>query len=234
MAVSPMTFRDCYRMLRVSSASDWDAIRLAYRRRIHGCHPDLAPVVAGLDRTGREEEFKRVVKAYRLLAEYRKRTGGLPSPNLPVDPGALSLRAARRRNPAQEPAPTKNARRGGGIAPHLPRFHQAAVVAFLTGVGAAALVGQIDESVSRAQTEISAGNIEVGMNPRDVVDVQGIPSYTKGSVWFYGESGVIFDRGCVVGWQNQPPFPLRTLLTAAYLPDSARAAIDGSCRILAN
>jgi len=98
----------------------------------------------------------------------------------------------------------------------LQRIHAAVVAAFVSGVCTAALIDRIDDSETRRETVTDPGPLTVGMDARSVVRSHGVPNHTKGSVWFYGESGVIFDEGCVIGWENQPPFPLRTLVSMTY------------------
>lgn len=94
----------------------------------------------------------------------------------------------------------------------------------MTGVVSAALLEQFEHVDKRASQPVADARLSLGMDPVDVVNVQGVPSYTKGSVWFYGESGVIFDGDCVIGWENQPPFPLRTLVHVIYSRDSGDTA----------
>lgn len=225
MAVT--TYQHCYRILRAPSDCDWKELRLAYRRRVRLCHPDILSPDTAND-PGRDDEFKQVVIAYRLLARFRQRHGELPPPWLAVMDAAVVAIPPRAplETPAGAPAedaPPPVAGRTRAF-PWLPPFHRAVLVAFICGVSSAALV-EHPQNDDRANAGSGTGHLAVGMDPESVVSIHGVPSYTKGSVWFYGDSGVIFDRGCVVGWENQPPYPLRTLVTMRYF--SGRLADSG-------
>lgn len=217
------TYQHCYQLLRVSSDCDWNALRLAYRRRVHLCHPDRMPPGTAMQ-PGRDDEFKQVVRAYRLLARFRVRHGELPPPWLVVNDNIAVVVA-----PSRKPSSKRREKREKNKVPAEPRafpwlppFHRALIAAFVCGVSTAALLEQPGHGKETPDAS-GDGKLAVGMDAQSVVDVQGVPSYTRGSVWFYGDSGVIFDRGCVVGWENQPPFPLRTLVGMTYLPGQFQA-----------
>lgn len=65
---------ECRRALGVSQQAGRREIKLAFRRRVRECHPDMNP-----SRPDAEAELKRVVLAYRTLMERasRSRPGGL-------------------------------------------------------------------------------------------------------------------------------------------------------------
>lgn len=222
------TYQDCYRTLRTRSDCSWKELRLAYRRRVRACHPDLQPLQ---EQAGRDEEFKEVALAYRLIARYRLRYGVLPPPSARVEE-RHSVFHAGYAQPADDHANETYGDETTRTSPgrrHMPSVHVAVFAAFVCGVGTAAIIETLDtrSNTSSMQT-IGSGQIAVGMDPESVVEIQGVPNHTSGSIWYYGNSGVIFDRGCVVGWENLSPFPLRTLTSMAYLPGSvleqARAA----------
>lgn len=221
------TFKHCYRTLHVSSDCSWTELRLAYRRRVRSCHPDRMAATADHG-SERDDEFKEVVRAFRALAAFHRRHGELPPPWLTVaaDAPPPHVRAdAAATEPREKQRRRLHAR--GKRDWRMPRLHKAVVSAFLLGVATSAILGHLGNSYSAHAQPTRTGKIAVGMDPQSVVEVQGVPSYTSGSVWFYGESGIIFERGCVVGWENQPPFPLRTLSGMSYL--SRTAAQSAGC-----
>src|SRR5690606_5566312 len=101
-----MRYQRCYEILGVDGDCDWRGLRLAYRRRIHACHPDRG---AAPD----SRAFTDLVRAWRLLADYRRRHGRLPDPGLQVDDGHL---------PQPEPAAQRMPAVGAVLddAPSLP------------------------------------------------------------------------------------------------------------------
>lgn len=206
----------CYAVLGLRLPCEWQDVRIAYRRRVHRCHPDLEQ--SAVRSPEREAEFRRVVRAYHQLAAYRRAHGKLPC----VGPKTSAARALPARIRIAERPFHFRARASVLLRRCVPRLHQAAFALFVTGVGSAALLEEINHAESREVRPATNEKLSLGMDPLDVVNVQGVPSYTKGSVWFYGESGVIFDGDCVIGWENQPPFPLRTLVHAIYSNDTGK------------
>lgn len=210
------TYQDCYRTLRARSDCSWKELRLAYRRRVRTCHPDLQPLH---EQAGRDDEFKQVALAYRLIARYRRRHGVLPPPSARIDERHSVFHAAYAK-PADEHA-FASAEETNTSRWRPPRIHVAVFAAFVSGVGTAAIIETLDEQSTPRIEATTQGELAVGMDTESVVEIQGIPNHTNGSVWYYGDSGVIFDKGCVVGWENISPFPLRTVTSMAYLPGAA-------------
>lgn len=214
------TYQDCYRTLRARSDCSWKELRLAYRRRVRLCHPDLQPLQ---EQAGRDEEFKQVALAYRLIARYRLHHGVLPPPSAKIDERHAVFHAAYAQ-PADDHTDetyVDETSRSQSVRRRAPRMHVAVFAAFVSGVATAAIIETLDDrsSASGMRTNTS-GQLAVGMDTESVVEIQGVPNHTSGSVWYYGDSGVIFDRGCVVGWENVSPFPLQTMTSMAYLPGS--------------
>lgn len=220
------TYHECYRTLRIGSDCSWKELQLAYRRRVRICHPD---VQSANNKAGRDDEFARVVRAYRLIARYHLRFGTLPAPSEPLDEKHAVFRAGGSES-------TAGATAQAGVEEYTstrlrtPRLHVAVFAAFVTGVATAAIMETLVQAraesaatpgtASATRGRLAVDQLSVGMDPRSVIEIQGAPNHTSGSVWYYGDSGVIFDGGCVVGWENQSPYPLRTLTRMAYLPGS--------------
>lgn len=64
-----------------------------------------------------------------------------------------------------------------------------------------------------------------GCSIDDVLDIQGIPSRTEGSIWYYGSSRVVFEHGIVVDWESLPSDPLRTIVRANFTFGSPEAEV---------
>lgn len=197
-----MRYQRCYEILGVDGDCDWRGLRLAYRRRIHACHPDRG---AAPD----SRAFTDLVRAWRLLADYRRRHGRLPDPGLQVDDGHL---------PQPEPAAQRMPAVGAVLDDALslpfrwrilPGYCHAAIAGFLVIVGMTVASSLPLEAPKRPAAKPSA-TLALGMRPEEVLDLQGVPQFTYGSVWFYGESGIVFADGCVVGWEDLPPYALAT------------------------
>lgn len=176
------------------------------------------------EHAGRDEEFKQVALAYRSIARYRLRHGVLPPPSAKIDERHSVFRAGYAQSESEHVSEAY-AHETSPARWRAPRIHVAVFAAFVSGVGTAAIfetLGEADgDKFTTSGMETAAqGELAVGMDLESVVKIQGVPNHTKGSVWYYGDSGVIFDRGCVVGWENLSPFPLRTLTRLAYLPGS--------------
>lgn len=217
------TYQHCYRVLRVAADCSPEELRLAYRRRVRSCHPDRMR-----DDATRDDEFKEVVKAYRTLVAFLRRHGELPPPWLVMASDAATANRAidRRRTKARADAHAVLDDSRMRSAGRLTRFYAAVAGAFVLGVGTSALFGQAGERYDTGAAS-DGGQLVIGMDPQSVVELHGVPNYTKGSVWFYGDSGVIFERGCVIGWEDRSPFPLRALVSMTYLSRGATFERDG-------
>lgn len=206
----PDNYRECYRALGLPPVCSIEEVRLAYRRRVRACHPDRAGTPPAAD----PDEFGRVVIAYRRLVRFYREHGRLP--HQPIESAARLQRLASRR---------ADFRSRWRCAFTVPRLHRFVFLAFVGGVAATAALDQL-QPPGMAEQARPNGRIAVGMAPAEVVRIQGVPQFTKGSVWFYGESGIIFERGCVIGWEDRPPFPLRTLIGVAYASTAQRFCRD--------
>lgn len=212
------TYRWCYARLGVKNSADWTSLKLAYRRRLHACHPDLQRV--GDEPAVRDDEFKAVVHAFRMLKRYYELHGQLPDPDTPVSDLSQRTISVRSDSSARVSAYRLDEDR---LQPHprgssIPRGVSITVAMFVLTVASVAAGNYLAQNSAATATGSVAGHkmvegqqqLDAGMNPGEVLKIQGVPTLTKGSVWFYGDSGVVFDRGCVSGWENSPPFPLRT------------------------
>ncbi|MGD8827174.1 MAG: hypothetical protein PVG21_00625 [Gammaproteobacteria bacterium] len=221
-------FRDCYEVLGTGPEWSWEATRLAYRRRLARCHPDRTQDLPSAERLDHLAEFRDVVAAFRHLKNYWMACGALPPPDR-----YLSLTGPRR------VVATRSAR-SDMSASHKPDFRQfnrtlrRMSLAFV-GVSLSAIIGLIvtttPGSVPDRHSHTGAregGKLSVGMPIHRVLELEGVPTRTSGSVWFYGGSGVIFERGCLVGWENRPPFPLHAE-PAIYAAPPDSAALEKSC-----
>lgn len=212
------TFQECYRILRAPEDCTWKELRLAYRRQVRRCHPDLQ--ASDNARIEHNAQLLRVVRAYRLIARFHRDHGSLPPPWLLTDDTGDRIYMQARPVHAHYSASdsTHRGERTAGARWRAPGIHVAVFAAFVSGVSAAALVERLEDNgqSESAARSVEDGELAVGMDPGAVVRIHGVPNHTRGSIWFYGDSGVIFDEGCVIGWENQSPYPLRAMSRTAY------------------
>lgn len=224
------TFQECYRILRAPEDCTWKELRLAYRRQVRRCHPDLQ--TSDNARIEHNAELLQVVRAYRRIARFHRDHGSLPPPWLATDDKGDGMSTQARPVHARPSANNRTHRQERTASPRwrTPGIHVAVFAAFISGVSAAAFVEQLEDA-GQAGPETQAtedGELAMGMDPGAVLRTQGVPNHTRGSVWFYGDSGVIFDEGCVIGWENQSPYPLRAVSRTAYRKSPSSDAASGT------
>src|SRR5690606_25300050 len=154
------------------------------------CHPDRADA-----RDSRQ--FTDLVRAWRLLADYQRHHGCLPDPDEQVNDSRLPQPGP---SPARMPAaprfdPPPQATNRWHVLP----VHCHAVIAGFLAVVGIAVANSLPLKTTSSSAVPSAGTLTLGMRPEQVLDLQGVPRFTYGSVWFYGDSGIVFADGCVVG-----------------------------------
>lgn len=221
VTMSSSTFQWCYSILEVSSTSEWEAVRLSYRRKLRAFHPDLADTETkeAPELASREDRFKEIVHAYRLLASWYKRYGALPGPHQAI-PAYLTKEQPRRTQRRKQKAASASP---GSARLAISPWHSVLVGGFLVSVGVAAAANFLanDKADDEHRRLPDRSRLALGMEPTHVVETQGVPHFTRGSVWFYGKSGVIFDKGCVIGWEDDDPAPADLRRPESALPESA-------------
>lgn len=184
-------YASCYARLGIRRPVDWDRLRLAYRRAVARSHPDRS-------RTAKADDFQSVTAAFRAIDAYRRRHGRLPDFDTLVG----------------EPYPRHPA--------HNLTCRRLAPVALL-GVAALLLVmmtillamlwsanrpeAAVPAMDGPARVQSMQPGLRIGMRSYEVLERHGTPTYTERTVWYYGESGIVFINGCVAGWDNRSPYP---------------------------
>jgi DnaJ domain len=219
-----------YAVLRITSDTDWKALRARYRQLIGRWHPDRFPA-EGLQQEMAEEHSKQITIAYQALERYYRDHGVLPPMGPPARPEEPTMRAPADVRPAGATAAGAgtDVPREGRVKP-VPGKRQRAFVMFCSVVAASIAAyyysdeaehahrgtnpdSNVDqpalEPAARSSESPSAGGISEGSTLGEVYAIQGIPTSTQGDTWHYGKSTIRFSQGKVVSWTQHPDNPLR-------------------------
>jgi len=232
-------YLSCYRTLGLTDyESDWDRVRIAYRRLISSWHPDrVAPSELPLA----EERTKAINTAYELLAGYYHANGCLPRPS-----GFNESRADYQDAHAKQPQPPKqhdSAAAHSAANAFIRRrklLHPASWALIIVLCGYVALNaladtwyygtstvlfenGHVvswnadpgyplharDRSHNKEDDLLELAFFGVGSNRSTVRAIQGPPTRSEGNTWYYGDSKVHFIGDRVTSWDETPLSPLR-------------------------
>lgn len=225
--VSDTDFVALYQELELGPDCTLEQFKRAYRRRVARLHPDLAGQPGDIAR------LQRLNRLYEAALAFQRQHGRLPGAPVPPVHGAGARTPAAGRSaavggPAAGPAGQARAPRGTsvpGVAGPASRLRYAIPIAVV--VAAAALLWLRLEDDPRRPTETAAGAartvptaadgevvtatgwIELGMEARRVLAIQGPPLNAYERRWDYGPSWIGFQCGKVVDWYSSPLRPLR-------------------------
>jgi hypothetical protein len=228
-----------YRTLGAQPGCSWRELRGAYRRLVKTWHPDRYERQDNKQDKGiAENRIKDINKAYRSLSDYYKKHGNLPP----------AYEEATLHDPWETPDFTTEHSPGAeaGVAKTKSpgRLHplRLILVGMLIGSGYVAWVSYTRDNSqapsppagtqppavpAAAMTaapgqqwkEIEARYFTIGSTIGEVYAIQGIPTKTDDTVWYYGESRVYFHNGTVARWEDSPETPLR----ASFIPEAPRS-----------
>lgn len=233
----------CYKVLGVVPGSDWKTVQAAYRRQAQTSHPDRFPDGSEEQRQA-EQQIVEINKAYQSLSKYYKQNGKLPGermgsihqPNEPTGTHAASSRDAQASG--NRPRSTLATLIAALLRRRVVKFALYGAIGYL---GYQMMFAPDEEIHHRppprhvpvAGHEASAGTDHDGYAPSpsghyiyagttmgEVHAIQGTPTQTIGSIWYYGNSYIVFERGVVKGWHVDPDYPLR------IRPHNARDAVE--------
>lgn len=77
---------------------------------------------------------------------------------------------------------------------------------------------KVEDQLHPAIVEPPANPLEIGISAAEVMRRIGIPTNTEGDTWYYGDSAIVFTDGCVVGWEDRPPYPLGKRTDPVFIP----------------
>ncbi len=230
-------FERLYHEFGLARDADFDALRLAYRRRVAKLHPDRIDTADPISQDLANQHLQRLTALYEAAARFHREHGRLP--------GA----AAAARGGAPPPAPAPACTTSGADAPASTGSGRSrasiALACMLVVVLAVWLVHALETtdhaalpslrsppaaiaapSVERAPGATAGEGIHRGMPETEVVRILGEPITRTGARWDYGPSWVQFEDGVVVTWYSSP---LRSLRIARN-PHAAAAPADGASR----
>lgn len=228
-------FGECYATLGLPAGTEWEVLRAHYKRLIRRWHPDRFAAGSPQQRLA-EEKSKQITAAYQTLERYRRDHGALPPAGGPSAPRHTQETARNRGQAVAGEAPDDHgdwaARNAGAFElPETGRRRWGRWALSLAVLGAVLYLAvrnfdisnrknaEPQESVAvpveaQAPPRIERGlgeqgGISLGSTIGDVYAVQGIPTDTRGDVWYYGKSLVRFANGSVISWEEDPATPLR-------------------------
>ncbi len=231
-----------YRILGIRPGASWKELRKAYKGLVNVWHPDRFQQNIE-QRKLAEEKTKEITQAYKELAEYYKKFGGLPGPSKVAETFPAE-NIAPHETPETRPAPDIQetqvpAADGASPQTHEKRWSkfEARTLAVTALAGFVYFVWQIlpwDRSdippPPKKQAEQTAdAPIDDNSNRREpapekyftygsplgeVYAIQGVPTRTERDIWYYGKSKVYFSKGKVLRWEDSPDSPLRVMAAA--------------------
>lgn len=220
--MSPSLYR-CYEILAVSHNSSWTEIRAAYRQLAQKWHPDRAG--EGQEAEA-EKRIKEINQAFSDIEKYYIKYGkppgdtGLKNPH----PNQAVNRGFRPRT--TEKAPKQDREESSFLKPHMV-FLLLCVIGYFAwflfwpapeqDMLASDPASETETQESTADTEQEPEHTQqvrlffkVGSSETEVYGIQGRPGRVKGDLWYYGGSVIFFSDGTVIGWHEDPEFPLYT------------------------
>jgi hypothetical protein len=221
-------FLSLYQELGVSPDSGLAALRQAYRRRVSQIHPDRR--TTPLDST---RGLQRLNALYEAAVDFERRHGRLP--------GSTQTAAPRHRPPHIGRVPfirsVKPAPRGRTLYMRL----------FLLGIVVAItlLYVYIDEekeaepedsdtpslgvgAVNTHAAPRARATVDLGMDAREVLEIEGEPISRSQTLWEYGPSWIGFECNVVTDWYSSPMRPLK-VATPHPVPQAAEAPARIHC-----
>jgi curved DNA-binding protein CbpA len=225
-----------YQILGLQSGATWSQVRQAYKSLVNTWHPDRFQQNARQQKLA-EEKTKEITQSYQELAAHYKKFGELPrietkiiSPHKNEPTTAPDTRGTA---PAQKSWTAAHPQTDTNKSPRFTArniaFAALVIVAYFSWQSLS--WEQVDNAPSDAnhfnqapeKQKIEApvvresGDEEYftfGMLPGEVYAIQGVPTRTEKDTWYYGKSKVIFLKGRVARWEEDPENLLRVRISA--------------------
>lgn len=184
----------CYRILELPPDADAVALRRHYRTLAQRLHPDRPG--------GSRDAFQKLQDAYATLHRFQRENGHLPFQQ-PVDKAPL-LQPGQgiRRQPVHR-------------KPFWKRLHfwlsgatMAGLLLFWWPHAPPPAVPAPAPGPVRTIPVAELPTFSLGASLADVIDIQGVPEKRHDDTWYYGSSRIYFSQGRVIGWYEDPAFPL--------------------------
>jgi len=226
---------ELYQTLGIEPGCEWSQVQTAYRRMAQSRHPDRFEEGSTEHREA-QDQIIEINHAYAKLSAYYKTHGYLPgnrysAPKTDRKPGssgqsrsetATSRSGSSWRVPAENRKKPFLRRRSTillSLALAYGAYHLWPLDRYLSeapGEYESAEPGENPETPPTALLGESRSSIEPansffgpGSTMGEVYAVQGNPTRTSGSTWYYGNSSVTFAKGIVDSWKEDPDFPLK-------------------------
>lgn len=218
-----------YRILGIDPGCEWTQVQQAYRRLAQSHHPDRFE--EGTVEFQKASNFIiEINQAYAKLSAYFKVHGNLPGQR--YSSPAIDREPITPRQPG--PATSTSPPGSGWHTPSADRksLFQRRRMTILLALGIAislqyfwplnwgedaepnravnvatarpALLGDSDSEIATEKNYFGPGS-----TMGEVHAIQGNPTHTSGSTWFYGNSSVTFVNGLVYSWHDDPDSPLK-------------------------
>ncbi|HHJ17650.1 MAG TPA: J domain-containing protein [Gammaproteobacteria bacterium] len=214
----------CYEVLAVSHNSTWTEIRAAYRQLAQKWHPDR---VGEEQKAEAEKRIKEINQAFSDIEKYYVKFGKPPGDTaLKNPPPNQTVNRQARPGTTTRKAPQQEREESRPLKPHMV-FLLLCVVGYLAwflfwpapeqdtlvsdpASETATQENTTDTEQDAEQTQQVRLFFKVGSSETEVYGIQGRPGRIKGDLWYYGGSVIFFSDGAVIGWHEDPEFPLYT------------------------
>lgn len=218
-------FAQLYSQLGIRTDCSLDEFKHACRRRIRDQHPDRTDADAAGDAT--RIPLNELLSLYAKALRFHRKHGRLPGA-APIPVPAQAMTPARER--PFPPPPIANSVSTSASTSTVSRASlRGPLLIVLAIVGVMVVVGLwSDETPAPAPSENAqaapvaaetdaeriADRLEIGMDVKTVLEIQGEPTQQDGTEWLYGPSWLRFEHNRLVDWYSSPLYPLKTATSA--------------------
>lgn len=232
----------CYQALDVGIESEWKQVQAAYRRQAQSSHPDRFPIDSEEQRVA-ELRIVEINQAYHALSVFYNDHGYLPGQRVSSrGTGTSKSKGEDGQNSGYKWQTESHAskKRDFKFGIRFPSLKTLLLVSgfiliyyfgFVDGPDKLSVSGKIIQQ----PVEIPAGTPDdkfssyLGVDDKkdyfvpgstmgEVHAIQGTPTRTEGTTWYYGKSFVTFTDGVVTDWKNEADNPLKIKLNEPGTP----------------
>jgi len=226
-----ISFKDCFKILNLETASNLQEVRRAYKQQIQLFHPDRIQSNSSQELSAAEEKIKQLNAAYKILSEYHQQYGRLPNiaPESKASSAAKTSNTVYQRPTKRQPDFVKTKLLLMGLTTGLITFTIFFVLNEIepeSSTNKTHLLDSVQVEPYSFSNESKKLEIEkphtikpvnktpkkkfftIGSGLGEVILSQGEPTRINGNTWYYGKSKIYFEKGEVKEWERHPENPL--------------------------